>query len=63
MNKDSKGLPRRKFDGKCYQFYDSYKTKNEAQKEASRLRAKGELIRITHPTDRYYPYYELWARK
>lgn len=53
---------KRKFNGKYYSFYDSYKTKKEARVEAGKLRAKGKLVRITTPSDKLLPYYELWTR-
>jgi hypothetical protein len=62
MSKKTVGLPKRKFDGEYYQFYDNYKTKKEAQNEASKLRAKGKLVRVTSPSGKLYPYYELWVK-
>ena len=53
---------KRKFNGKDYQFYDSYNTKREVQKEADKLRARGKLASITTPKDKLLPYYELWTR-
>jgi hypothetical protein len=57
------GQLKRKFDGKVYKFYDSYKTKKDAKAVASKLRDKGYLVRITTPRDKLLPYYELWTRK
>lgn len=54
---------RRKFDNVYFVFHDSYKSKTEANQEASTLRASGYLVRITRPASRMLPYYELWKRK
>lgn len=54
---------KRKFGGKYYKFYDSYRRKEEAEQEAADLRAKGNFVRITIPKDRLSPYYELWVRR
>ena len=54
---------KRKFNGRYYGFYDSYSAKNDAQKEAGKLRSKGNLVRITLPRDKLLPYYELWIRR
>lgn len=57
-----KGWDKRRFGGKQYKFYDSYKTRSEAQDEATRLRDKGKCVRITPPRSKYLPCWELWVR-
>ena len=57
------GSLKRKFNGKYYKFYDSYIKKSDAQKEAGKLKSKGNLVRITLPRDKLLPYYELWTRR
>ncbi len=44
---------RRKFNGKYYKFYDSYNTKEEAEKEADKLRARGNQGRGNTPASSY----------
>ena len=52
----------RKFGGKIFRFFDSYKDRSEADAVATSLRREGKNARITRPKDRLLPYYEVWTR-
>lgn len=55
-SKTSHLLIRRTYDGKLYQRYHSYNSKNDVDRVAKQLRGQGKKVRVHRSLDEAYRY-------